>query len=309
MKVLLMDLDLMALNKRRRPFPNLALMKLSAHHKGKGDEVYLNFPLKKVDIVYASCVFTWNREKLAEVPHMAAIGGSGVEDKSKLPAWKFSTDLPYRVEHIMPDYDLYPSIDFSMGFTSRGCIRQCPWCKVPENEGGIKVWDHFQNFWNHRHSKILLLDNNLLAADNWRETLLGLADAGVEVDFNQGLDIRLIDEEVTWYLNRVRTKRLRFAFDSLSYEWAVRNGIEILTAQGISPRKLSFYVLVGFKDDETWLDRMKLLASYDVDVYPMLYKDDDGKEPELNRKEIPNVFWHGGRNNIRKLLRVAGRLP
>ncbi|GAJ01032.1 unnamed protein product, partial [marine sediment metagenome] len=111
--------------------PNLALMKLSAYHKAKGDQVFLNFPLNRPDITYASCVFTWNAKRRATVPHGATVGGSGIDLKAEL--------LP-EVEHIMPDYSLYPGIDSSMGFTSRGCIRKCPWCIVPEKEGQIKPW-------------------------------------------------------------------------------------------------------------------------------------------------------------------------
>ncbi|GAJ17604.1 unnamed protein product, partial [marine sediment metagenome] len=159
MKVLLMDLDVI---KQRRPSPNLALMKLSAYHKAKGDEVFLNFPLQPPDIAYASCVFTWNAGRKTTVPNGAILGGSGIDLKAEL--------LP-EVEHIMPDYSLYPSIDSSMGFTSRGCIRNCPWCIVPVKEGQIKPWSRIYEFWDRRHRKITLLDNNLLAAPNWQQTM------------------------------------------------------------------------------------------------------------------------------------------
>ena len=116
MRILLADLDI---SNRRRPFPNLALMKLSAYHKARGDEVFLNFPLCQPDITYASCIFSWHKPNLIEQSVIA--GGSGID----LDTW-----LPNEVEHIMPDYSLYPNIDFSMGFTSRGCIRDCPFCLV-----------------------------------------------------------------------------------------------------------------------------------------------------------------------------------
>ena len=297
MKVLLMDLDIIS---RRRPFPNLALMKLSAYHKAKGDEVFLNFPLRQPDITYASCVFTWTAKRRASVPDGAIVGGSGIDLKAELPP---------EVEHIMPDYSLYPSVNFSLGFTSRGCIRRCPWCIVPEKEGHIKPWASIHEFWDQRHKKIILLDNNLLAAPNWREVFSELFTIDVEVDFNQGLDIRLVDDEIAFYLSKVNARTLRFAFDHISYELSVRQGISLLVKRGISPSKLSFYVLVGFGGDETALERMKLLSSYKVDVYPMLYKDHDGREPELSEKLTETIFWRGGRSNLKKFLRVAGRLP
>ncbi len=297
MKVLLMDLDV---TKVRRPSPNLALMKLSAYHKAKGDDVYLNFPLRQADITYASCVFTWNTKRRNEVPDGATIGGSGIDLKAELPP---------EVEHIMPDYSLYSGVDFSLGFTSRGCIRKCPWCIVPEKEGQIKPWARIYEFWDRRHRKITLLDNNLLAAPNWRLTMDDLIAEGLEVDFNQGLDIRLVNEDTVGYLKRVNTRQLRFAFDDIAYESAVRRGIELLLDNGIRSRKLSFYVLVGFGEDDTALERMKLLQSLNVTVFPMIYRGPDGKEPEIREKLSETILWHGGRGNLKKFLRLAGRLP
>lgn len=297
MKVLLMDLDV---TNRRKPSPNLALMKLSSYHKTKGDEVYLNFPLQQPDITYASCVFTWNAKKRAQVPDGAIVGGSGIDLKAKLPS---------EVEHIMPDYSLYPGIDYSMGFTSRGCIRKCPWCIVPEKEGNIKPWARIYEFWDRRHRKIVLLDNNLLAAPNWRRTMEDLIAEGIEVDFNQGLDIRLVNEDTVDYLKRAKTKQMRFAFDNIAYESAVRKGIELLLANGLGSRKLRFYFLYGFEDDMC-VERVKILASYNVEVYPMGYKGPNGKESRrriLKFGDIP--LLHGARRNIDKFLRLVGRLP
>lgn len=299
MKILLMDLDII---KQRRPFPNLALMKLSAYYKAREDEVFLNFPLCQPDITYASCVFSWNANRKASVPDGATLGGSGIDLKAELPP---------EVEHIMPDYSLYPRRDDSLGFTSRGCIRKCPWCIVPEKEGGIRAVARIYEFWDRRHSKITLLDNNLLAADNWRQTMEDLIAEGLEVDFNQGLDIRLVNKDNIGYLKRVRARQLRFAFDDIAYESAVRRGIDLLLANEINSRKLSFYVLVGFGDDETVVERVKILRSYNVDIYPMPYKNATGKEPQrkLLGDRIGNMMFHGPRRNINKFLRLVGRLP
>lgn len=298
MKVLLMDLDVV---KRRRPFPNLALMKLSAYHKARGDAVFLNFPLCQPDITYASCVFTWHSKGAEQLSPEAKIGGSGVD---------LATKLPREIEHIKPDYELYPGVDFSLGFTSRGCIRKCPWCIVPEKEGYIQHWARWYEFWDRRHKKVLLLDNNFLASAIHKETLREMIMEGVEVDFYQGLDIRLVNDETASLLAKVKTKQIRFAFDDLGYEPAVRSGIETLTRAGIRSRKLSFYVLIGFGDDETAMERMKLLQSYNVDIYPMAYRDADGKEPKRTLIAAgEEIMFHGSRRNISKFLRLVGRLP
>lgn len=297
MKVLLMDLDVI---KQRRPFPNLALMKLSAYHKARGDEIFLNFPLCQPDTTYTSCIFTWNAKRRNGLPPDIIIGGSGIDLKAELSP---------EIEHIMPDYSLYPDVNFSLGFTSRGCPRKCPWCIVREKEGNIIPWASIYEFWYQQHKKIVLLDNNLLASPNWREVFSELFTIGIEVDVNQGLDIRFVDDEVAFYLGKVNARKLRFAFDHLSYEPSVRQGIDLLLKRGISPSKLSFYVLVGFNGDDTALERMKLLSSYKVDVYPMIYKGHDGREPKLPTKLTETIFWRGGRHNLKKFLRVAGRLP
>jgi len=297
MKVLLMDLDVI---RQRRPFPNLALMKLSAYHRAKGDQVFLNFPLQPVDIAYASCVFTWNARRRNGLSPDIIVGGSGIDLKAELPP---------EVEHIMPDYSLYPNAGFSLGFTSRGCIRRCPWCSVPEKEGNIKPIARICEFWNRCHRKVMLLDNNLLASPNWRQTMEDLIGEDLEVDFYQGLDIRLVSEEVAGYLKRVKTKKLRFAFDDIAYEKAFRRGIELLLENGIRSRKLEVYVLYGFANDDTDVERMVILNSYNVDCYPMLYKGPDGKEPARRIMKIPDIMWHGPRRNINKWLRFHGRLP
>lgn len=294
MKVLLLDLDI---EKRCRPFPNLALMKLSAYHKSKGDEVWLNFPLCQPDITYASCIFTWHKPKELQVG--VQYGGSGIKN--------YDVVLPPEVEHIMPDYTLYDT-DFSMGYTSRGCIRNCWFCKVREKENYIQAWASVREFYNPLFNLLLLLDNNTLASPNWKETFQDLISLKVLTDINQGLDIRCLDDEKWYYLKQIRVKKYRFAFDDISYEQAIRQGLDLMLSSGISPRKLSFYVLVGGKQDDQAIERMKILQSYSVDVYPMIYKDDSGKEPDVSYNFKETIEFHGARGNLRKFLRIAGRL-
>lgn len=297
MKVALIDIDMME-SKRRRAFPNLALMKLSAFHKNHGDEVSLNFPLAGTDLVYASCVFSWHKPK--EISPQVQYGGSGVGN--------YECVLPPVVEHIMPDYSLYPNTHWSMGYTSRGCIRNCPFCKVRAKEGYIKAVAEPAEFYDPRFREILLLDNNILAAPNCTSTFKWLAKAQLLTDFNQGLDIRCLDEEKVYYLTQIRVKTYRFAFDNISYEKYVKEGIALMDRVGISRRKLSFYALIGFNGDDHAIERIKILQGYGVDIYPMIYKGDDGKEPNVNYDFTETIPFHGARGNLRKFLRIAGRL-
>ena len=194
---------------------------------------------------------------------------------------------------------------------SRGCVRGCPWCIVPEKEGGIRPAARIYEFWDRRHRRIVLLDNNLLAAPNWRQTMEDLIAEGLEVDFNQGLDIRLVNEANIEYLKRVRARELRFAFDDISSEREVRGGIELLLASGLNSRRLSFYFLYGFPAiRQECVERAEILASYKVDVYPMAYRGPDGKEPQRRILKVGRLpLLHGSRQNIDKFLRLVGRLP
>lgn len=298
MKVLLLDLDLQS---RRKPFPNLALMKLSAYHKAHGDEVHLNFPLCQPDFTVASCVFTWNKRELA--PYVIT-GGSG---------FRADIELTPKIEHLMPDYGLYsrhPWVDYSIGFTSRGCIRKCPWCIVPQKEGTIKDVARIYEFWNPQHRKIMLLDNNFLAAPSCQKTLEDILAEGLEVDFNQGLDARLLEEKHIPYFKRLKFKQLRFAFDDIAYEKSVRKAIHLLTENGINSRRLCFYMLVGFENDNTAVERAKILASLNIDIYPMIYKNSSGEEPMIQQTNETLYLneMHGARANLRKFLRIARKL-
>lgn len=134
---------------------------------------------------------------------------------------------------------------------------------------------------------------------------------GLWVDFNQGLDIRLVNEENVGYLKRVRARELRFAFDDIGYEKVVRKGIELLLANGLGSRKLSFYFLYGFPIiEQECAERAKILASYNVGVYPMAYRGPDGKEPRRRILKLDDFpLMHGARRNLEKFLRLVGRLP
>lgn len=233
--------------------PNLALMKLSAFHKAKGDNVTLiDISTNEFDVIYGSKIF---------------MGGSGYDLKQKLPE-----DIEIQV----PDYDLY-GIDYSIGFTSRGCIRNCGFCIVKEKEGNFT--DESMKF--IKHSKVLLIDNNFIASSKWREKLQYFIDNKIKVCFNQGLDIRLITEEKAMMLSKVlyydlnfQHRRLYFAWDDLNYEPAVRKGIDTLTKAGIRPDHLIFYVLCGFNTTfEQDYYRFKTLSDLGCKPFIMLYNN------------------------------------
>jgi len=109
--------------------PNLALMKISAYHKGRGDEVGWYNPMLGYDLVYASKVFDFTPD-YAYYPKNTEIikGGSG---------YSLKEELHEEIEKQYPDYSLY-HCDYAIGFVTRGCIRNCEFCIVPQKEGKIK---------------------------------------------------------------------------------------------------------------------------------------------------------------------------
>ena len=270
-------------------FPNLSIMKLSAYHKQLGDHVVFiqgiptTAPLEQFDKVYISCIFFQNTEAVkdyaAQFSCPVELGGSGVDLKK---------ELPYDIEHILPDYSLY-DLDYSLGFTSRGCIRKCGFCVVPEKEGTIRDHALISEFLHPDHKKVVLLDNNFQASPRWKETLDFLIEHNLKVNFNQGLDIRLVNEEFAQHIVETHSynwtfkhRGLHFAFDSMSVEKAVIRGIEILTNAGIRPVDLMFYILVGYDTTfEQDLYRVEVLRELGVKPYIQLYNQ--VKDRELRR--------------------------
>lgn len=190
-------------------FPNLALMKISAYHKARGDDVEWCLPLNHYDLVYQTKVFddTYTLD-IDYVPDADEIikGGTG---------YGLDNKLPYEIEHMCPDYSLYnlPQ-DESYGFTTRGCPRNCPFCIVTQKEGkrSHTVAD-LTEFWKGQ-KKITLLDPNILACKDHMELLKDLVNSGAMVNFNQGLDIRLTNEGNIDLINKIKVKEIHFAWDN-----------------------------------------------------------------------------------------------
>lgn len=285
-KILLIQID--------GKMPNLALMKISTYHKKKGDEVKLfNFvkprreiPLalygkSKFDYVYISCIFTKNRILALDVAKLfpdskVFIGGSGIN----------YINLPGEIEHLKPDYDLY-KINYSMGFTSRGCIRKCPWCVVPEKEGKIRDNAHVKEFMDKRHEKLVLLDNNFLASPNWERNLKYIVRKKIKVNFNQGLDIRLIEHDnlvllkkTKYYNASFKGHYLTFAWDLVEIEEQVIKGVQTLFNYGFKKSNIRLYILCGY---DTTLDqdlhRAYVLREFGIRPFAMPYngRTDDKK--------------------------------
>jgi len=255
---------------------NLALMKLSAFHKNKKDSVEFYNPENMYDIIYSSKIFDFSEDKTRYPEDTKVIkGGSGSS---------FDEKLPKECINQYPDYGLY-DLNYAVGFTSRGCIRNCGFCIVPELEGYIRPVSDIHTFWNGQE-KMQLLDNNLLALDDhFFEILNQIRRNRIKIDFSQGLDIRLITPEKARFLSRVMIwKKLRFSFDLIGMEDAVREGIKILTDHGIRKYKMMFYILIGYNTNkEEDLYRINLLRDLNIDPFVMPYNKNDEYQKNFAR--------------------------
>ena len=160
---------------------------------------------------------------------ISLVDGKEVFDKSK------DVELPYEIEHIMPDYSLYGITDTAYGFMSRGCPRGCDFCHVKDKEGrkAYKVAD-LSEFWSGQ-KYISLFDPNTLACKHWKDILQQLIDSKAYVDFNQGVDIRLMTKEKADLVRQVKLKMIHFAYDRIEDK------------DLIEPKLLEWSEIVGYK--------------------------------------------------------------
>ena len=182
--------------------------------------------------------------------------------------------LVSEAERFMPDYSLVPDWGSSIMFGTRGCIRKCAFCAVPRLEGkSDKPAEGIAGLVHKDHRKIVLWDNNILGVSNWRDIVAELEDFDLEVDFNQGLDARLITEEIAEELGRLRIRPIRMAYDIPSERKAVKRAIGALEAAGFKRRRMVVYTLYNFTDTPgEFLNRVVDLLSWGVVSYPMRYE-------------------------------------
>lgn len=272
-------------------FPNLCLMKISAYHKANGDEVEWWNGFKHYDIIYKSKVFT-DEYSQDETTYLNAdkvvSGGTGYDLKNRLPS---------KIEHVMPDYNLYNNPKFqntAYGFLTRGCPRGCPFCIVSEKEGrkSIKVAD-LSEFWTNQ-KVIKLLDPNILACKDSEQLLVQLVKSGAYIDFTQGLDARLINKDNVKLLHKTKTKMIHFAFDQIKHEASVTKGLQTY-AEKSSKNKLSLasvYILTNFNTtlaEDFYRIKKVVDLGYMPDV--RIFDKEKLKKEALNSPEKQIILW------------------
>ena len=300
MKIGLIDVD-------GHGFPNIPLMKLSAYHKSIGDSVEWYQPLFSghCDKVYMSKVFSFtpDYEYFIDADEVVR-GGSGyaIEIVNGNEVYNKSKDkpLPDEVEHIYPDYSLYPDLtkDTAYGFLTRGCPRGCGFCHVSSKEGkcSYKVAD-LSEFWRGQKN-IVLCDPNILACKDHIGLLQQLSDSKAKVEFNQGLDVRLITEQNLELLKQIRLDGIHFAFD----RWQDKDIIEPRLRQFVNRTgynkdrgRVMCYILCNFDTTiEQDIYRIQLCRELKISPYPMIYDKEhcDPVYKKLQRWCNNFIFWN-----------------
>lgn len=274
MKIGLIDID-------HSRFPNIALMKISAYHKSQGDDVEWYTPFEHYDRVYVAKIFSFSEDWKEPINADEVVrGGSGyaITIKDGREQYNAAVDkpLPYEVEHIYPDYSIYPMYtkDTAYGFLTRGCPRGCGFCHVAAKEGirAHKVAD-LKEFWGGQKS-IVLCDPNILACKDCKPLLQQLIDSKAYVDFNQGLDIRMMTEEKAEMLSKIKIKEIHFAWDRYEDKELVLPRLEMFAKYSnlVGKHNAIVYTLVNFDTTlEQDLERIYTLREIGYWAYVMIY--------------------------------------
>ena len=304
MRVLLCQLD--------GSFPNLALMRIAAHHRALGDDIEIRHGAQfetglfnhEPDKVYASTIFRKSiplAERLKRTFPQAIIGGTGVDPARKGDLVAFSPVVSPTVTSLEAmgistgedaaslDYSLYPKYTASIGFTQRGCHLACSFCCVPYKEGKIRDSQGIHDIWRgpsfpkHLH----LLDNDFFGQPEWRRKITDIRNGGFKVSFNQGINARFLTDEaaeaiasVDYRDDSMSVKRVYSAWDNLKDEQRLFDGLNRLVKYGVKPDHIMVYVLVGYWPGETIEDclyRIEKLLAFGARPYPMPYV----RTPEL----------------------------
>lgn len=294
MKIGIIDADIIGRKKHR--FPNLVCMKISGYYKSSGNEVNLKTDyenLLEYDKVFISKVFTDTQidENILKLPNVEYGGTGFFYDKAP--------KLPEEVEHHMPDYHLYDEwveekiengckrndfkyyLDYSVGFATRGCFRQCGFC-VNKNYKKVSVHSPLDEFLDVSRKKICLLDDNFFGCTSWKNILLELQSTGKPFQFKQGLDERLLTNEKCEMLFKSKYDGdYIFAFDNIADYELIEHKLQLL--RKYTDKYLKFYVFCGFDREDKWegefwkqdvLDMMKrieLLQTYHCLPYIMRF--------------------------------------
>ncbi len=247
--------------------PNIALMRIAAHYKLKGESVELRWTGNPKRLlwdnpkkVYGSAIFQKTLpavQKLKQEFPIAVVGGTGVDTKLSLEDLGIMTKTQ--------DYSMYPRYRQSIGFTQRGCRLRCPFCVVPKKEGNMRQEQTILDIWRGGHwpRELILLDNDFFGQSAWRDRIAELHEGEFKVSFNQGINARFLTDEtaaaiasVDYRDDSMKSKRIYTAWDNRKDEDRLFTGLNRLVDHGVKPRHIMIYMLIGYWPGETENDRL-----------------------------------------------------
>lgn len=267
-------------------YPNLALMKISQYHKNKGDTVEWVSPMFEYDRVYMAKVFTFTDDYYPLINTEEVFkGGTGYDIHS---------NLPKEIEHVIPDYSLYSQIDnkTAYGFLTRGCPNKCKWCIVPKKEGKITPYMDIEEIAVNGRKNIILMDNNVLASDYGLQQIEKIISMGVRVDFNQGLDARLVTEDIAKLLAKVKwLKHIRFGCDTPGQIAECDRAATLLDKYGYKKEYFFYCILLNdFKESFERVNYWKKKGKRYI-PYCQPYRDLDKKEQIIPQWQKDMARW------------------
>lgn len=288
MRIGLIDADLMDHGTRH---PNLALMKIAGFYRDQGNEVKLIYDnyasVYNFDKIFISKVFTFSRipDWVLSLKHVSYGGTGFFEDGGQ--------NLPDEIEHHMPYYDLYKEyvehqlasghqrshysdyLDYSIGFTSRGCFRKCEFC-VNKKYDHAFLHSPVSEFLDVSRPYIYLWDDNILALPQWEEVLDDIELTGKPYQFRQGIDLRLMtDKKAKKLVNAHYHGDFIFAFDHIEDRNLIVDKVQLW--KRYSSKICKMYVISAYKSqDETDIidvfERIHTLMIYGSIPYIMRYE-------------------------------------
>lgn len=269
--------------------PNLALMRIHAHHRAAGDQVELRVVKRAAgleprlgdpswDLVYGSLIFEKSRplaEHAQRIYPGIELGGTG---------WRIVSNLrDVGIDDGPVDYSGYPRFQRSIGFSMRGCRLKCRFCVVPKKEGKARANATLEQIWrgDPYPREILLLDNDFFGHPDWRSVWRALVDGKFKVSFVQGINARMLNDETAEALGALlvrddgmKRKRIYTAWDGRDDERRLFRGLNALVKHGFSPDMIMVYMLIGEDPAETHGDRdyrRAKLREFGARPYPMPY--------------------------------------
>ena len=300
MRIGLIDVDSHAKAKKwgATIYPNLALCKIAAYHRAKGDTVEWAMPLfEHYDIIYRSKIFNFTKDDDRQYNTDIEIrGGTGYD---------ISSQLPQEIDDCQPDYSIYPTVPAAVGygFLTRGCPNKCKWCVVPRKEGNILPYWDIERVANGR-KKIVLMDNNILAAGDYaKQQLQKIIDLNLRVDFNQALDARLVTDEFASLLAQVKwldNNRIRFGCDTHKQIEDCERAMEMITGYGFTGQ---YFLYTMLNDDfgecydrinHWWLRMRKVREQHEgrqVYAYAQPFRDPDDPARPIPQWQKDMAGW------------------